>query len=221
MTRPRRASEAFLAGLPDPVLHRFQPLFSPLIEIVDLKAQVTLTERDAAIFTSANGVHAAPLGEGRTAYCVGAATTAAAQSRGWNATQSGTDANSLVAALTSLKPRQTLFHLSGLHTRGDIAARLGATGLKVQNIALYDQQLCDLTNEATQILLREKRVVVPLFSPRTAAQFVQVAPRTTSVHAIALSPAVSDALGPGEFAAVTIAARPDAQAMGNALAEVT
>lgn len=221
LTRPRPASEQFFAALPDTVRSRFTPIFSPLIKIIDLNPDIPMTPQDAAIFTSVNGVQMAPHGDNKTAFCIGAATTEAAKNRGWTAQQMGTDAQSLIATLTDSKPKQRLFHLSGQHTRGDVTAHLTKAGLDAHNIATYDQHLCDLTPLAMQTLAREKHVIVPLFSPRTAGQFAHTTPRTTSVHVIALSAAVADALGPIQLAGLTIAARPDAQSMGAALNEVT
>lgn len=218
LTRPQAASEAFLARLPAPLRARLAPVFSPLIRIEHLSPTLSMGPQDGAVFTSANGVNAGPDGLGRTAYCVGPATTAAAQARGWTAGQAGTDADSLVATLQSLHPTTRLFHLSGVHTRGDIAHRLAQAGLRISHVALYDQQLCPLTKAATQVIATAPRVIVPLFSPRTAAHFATSAPRLSSVHAIALSPAVAQELPRAALADLTIAARPDAQAMGDALA---
>ncbi len=220
MTRPRPASEAFLAQLPKATYDLFAPIISPLIDIVTLDAAPQIGTQDAAIFTSANGVQAAPPGQGRTAFCVGKATTKEAAAHGWTATQSGHDAESLVAALTTLKPHQRLFHLSGRHTRGNVAARLTDAGLNVTNLALYDQMLCDLSPEAIQALLNDARVIVPLFSPRTAHHFVRVAPKTASTHAVALSRAVAEALGDTPLAGLTIARHPDAKGMGVALGDL-
>lgn len=218
MTRPLGASQRFVAQLPPDVQARLVPVYSPLLRIAPLNAVVAMSSKDAAIFSSVNGVDAAPDGAGRKAYCIGKATTAAATLRGWEATQCGVDAQSLVATLLAAPPAQRLFHLSGRHTRGDIAGHLTQAGLTVERVVVYDQHLCDLTPEAIQAIDREKRVLVPLFSPRTAAQFVSVAPRTISIHIVALSQAVADATGGAAFAGMTIAQRPDATAMGIALA---
>jgi len=220
MTRPRSASQAFLDRLPAPVCARFRPIISPLIEIVSLDISVALSGDDGVIFSSANGVQAAPDGDGRAAFCVGSATTRVAQQRGWAARQSGTDADSLIATLIATRPARRLVHLSGLHTRGDIAARLSAAGLLAEHIALYDQRLCGLTPEAAKSISCAPMVVVPLFSPRTAAQFAHVAPRTSSVHAVAFSPAVAGALDGATLSGLTIATHPNAQAMGAALANL-
>ncbi|WP_415405360.1 hypothetical protein [Tateyamaria sp. SN3-11] len=79
MTRPLPASEAFLRDLPADLRDRFAPVFSPLIDIVPLNPPDPMASADAAIFSSANGVAAAPPGDGRIAYCVGPATTVAAR----------------------------------------------------------------------------------------------------------------------------------------------
>ncbi|MEP1962669.1 uroporphyrinogen-III synthase [Tateyamaria sp.] len=221
LTRPRLASEFFFASLPESLRVLFTPVFSPLIEIVNLDVTVQMALEDAAIFTSANGVLAAPNGQGRRAYCVGPATTKAAKSCGWSPEQAGTDAKSLLAALKDKRPMQRLFHLSGQHARGDVAAQLTQAGLNVERVVLYDQRLCDLTEMAINTLRREERIIVPLFSPRTAAQFVAVAPQTASVHVVALSRDVANALGTAQLASLAVAARPDAQAMSTALNELT
>lgn len=220
MTRTRRASDRFLAGLPCTVLSRFAPVFSPLIDIVPIDALINMSGGDAAIFTSLNGVNAGPDGKGRTAYCVGPATTQAAITKGWAAEHAGADAHTLVETLAAIKPTQPLFHLSGRHTRGNIVGRLRDIGLNIRNIALYEQKLCPLSAEAARLIRQEDHVIVPLFSPRTAAQFAAVAPRTSSVHVLAMSRAVSDALGPLPLLSLNIADHPDAQSMSAALAKL-
>ncbi|MFL4469407.1 uroporphyrinogen-III synthase [Tateyamaria armeniaca] len=220
MTRPQSASEAFVASLPDATRARFEPVFSPLVEIVPLPLTVTINAHDSAVFSSANGVRAAPDGQGRIAYCIGSATTKVAQDRGWDARQMGTDADGLVKNLRSVAPENNLLHLSGVHTRGDVAGRLAKAGLNIKNIAVYDQRLCPLTPEASQIIATAAQVVVPLFSPRTAAQFLKVTPNTASVHAVALSAAIAAVLPADALASLTIATHPDAQSMGAALSHV-
>ena len=218
LTRPRPASEAFWRNLPVEVRARFTPIFSPLIDITPLHPATGMPDDYNAIFTSANGLRHASPGQGRAAYCVGPATAQAAQAHGWAAEQCGVDADSLVTTLLRTRPGAPLVHLSGRHTRGRVAERLAAAGLNVQHIALYDQQICDLSGDARDAIAREKHVLVPLFSPRTAAQFAKTAPRATSVHIIALSAAVAEALGDAPMRPVQIAASPDARAMGAALA---
>lgn len=220
MTRPRAASETFVQSLSSNIVDAVLPIISPLIDIVALDATLGMAADDAAIFTSVNGVRLAGLGHGRSAYCVGESTTRAAMASGWAAIQSGWDAESLVAVLISLRPRQNLFHLSGRHTRGDVTARLTDVGINVRNVQVYDQRLCPLSVQARDALLSGKRVLVPLFSPRTASHFACIAPETRHVHAVALSQAVAEALGEIPLAGLTITDHPDAKGMSAALHEL-
>ncbi|MEL6809523.1 MAG: uroporphyrinogen-III synthase [Pseudomonadota bacterium] len=219
MTRPRAASDAFVAMLSETVRARLNPVFSPLIDIIPVQSDVDMGPQDSAIFSSRNGVMAGPKGAGRAAYCIGPATTKAALAKGWNARQVGHDADSLVEALQAMRPEGPIVHLSGMHTRGDITGRLAQTGLNIANIAVYDQILRPLSDEARQVILNASRVIVPLFSPRSATQFVQCAPTLHCVQAIALSTAVAREIPGDAVHSVIVTARPDAQAMGAALAE--
>lgn len=59
MTRPRAAAERFVAQLPSRTRSRVTVLYSPILEIHPLSAQVDTTGVQGVIFSSANGVNAA------------------------------------------------------------------------------------------------------------------------------------------------------------------
>jgi len=213
MTRPRAASNAFVARLNSSVLTSTQVVVAPLIEIVPKGPCPSLAGFGGVIFTSANGVAAAPLGAGLPAYCVGARTADAATQRGYTVKQIAQDANDLVARFDADKVRGPLIHLSGAHRRGEIAQRLTALGVSVSVHVLYDQPLQPLPDEAKDIFAGEVPVILPLFSPRTAAHLARqrvVAPRTT---VIALSDAVAQPLPTQCFASVEVAAYPTGKEM--------
>ncbi|WP_299147500.1 uroporphyrinogen-III synthase [uncultured Tateyamaria sp.] len=220
MTRPRAASEAFVARLSRDVANRITPIYSPLIDIVGIGADFEIARDHGVIFTSGNGVRHAPHGTGQVAYCVGRATTELAQSRGWTAQQAGGDAQSLIEQIIRIHPTQRLFHLSGTYTRGNVVDQLRSAGLKVERRAVYDQPLHPLSNDAHAIMQSAPFVCVPLFSPRTATQFAEHVIHPSSVHIIALSAAVAEPLRGLGIASVTNAARPDADAMRTAIASV-
>ncbi|WP_299619286.1 uroporphyrinogen-III synthase [uncultured Tateyamaria sp.] len=219
MTRPRGAAERFVASLPAVLRPKVVPVYAPLIAIKPLNVAIAF-EDEAAIFTSANGVHYGPDGAERVAYCVGAATTDAACSRGWIAERRGRNADDLVASLIADPPLSPLIHVSGVHKRGDIAERLTAHGIPTRSVAVYDQVAQDLTHEARALIQGGKPLILPLFSPRTAHQFASQVPQAGTVRAIALSEAVADALVQGSYGAVSVAATPDATAMCDAIARV-
>ena len=218
MTRPAAAGTRFVDSLSPDTRARITPIFSPLIKIEPTGAPVDMTGITGAIFTSANGVRFAPPGAGRPAYCVGAATTEAAAQQGWHASQRGDTAADLIDSLRDAPPDGTLLHLSGVHTRGAVAATLSAAGLQVRHIAVYDQTLCPLSPDARQALLHGTPVIVPLFSPRTAQHFAAQAPTLQHAHLVTLSAAVADCSAADTAATLTICAQPTGASMADAIA---
>ena len=225
MTRPRAASETFVADLPKDKRAQVAPLYSPLIAIQGLGVRPTISPNDAVIFTSRNAVAHGPDGQDRHAFCVGPATTIAAHKMGWVAQMRGETADALVEDMVQNPPHQSLIHLSGVHTRGDISARLNAQGVQATNVAVYEQIAQPLSTQAREIIEGEKPVLVPLFSPRTSAQFVAEVPLAAAVRVVALSYAVAQQLEAASYAGITVASAPNANAMrsaiGDALADLS
>ncbi|WP_415922466.1 uroporphyrinogen-III synthase [Tateyamaria sp. SN6-1] len=219
MTRPLAAAQRFVADLPDTISTLLHPIYSPLLRIVPTDQPAHVADDEAVIFTSANGVRFAPEGGGRRAFCVGAATAAAAQARGWHAVQAGETADTLVDTMRADMPPEPLVHLSGVHTRGDIVRRLRAAGARIRHIPVYDQVRCDLTEEAHRALAGEAPTLIPLFSPRTADQFFANDPVLRHAVVLALSPAVADAAPEPLRPSVIITVSPDAAAMSTALGD--
>lgn len=217
MTRPAEANARFVGDLPTSLRQRFQVIDTPLIRIVAVDPAPAIAPEDAVVFTSANGVRFAPPGQGRAAYCVGQRTTAAARLAGWQAIFAGETSDKLVASLSVERRLPHLWHLAGRHTRGRIAERLSAEGRDVTRVTLYDQVLQPLTDQARAVLIGEMPVIVPLFSPRTAAWFAEVCPPAARPHIIALSADVATPLADSTLSSLEIAARPDAAALVDCL----
>lgn len=172
---------------------------------------------EGAIFSSRNGVLHGPAGQGRPAYCVGDTTAEAARQNGWQVRAVAQDADALVAALKAQPPQMPLVHFSGQHRRGDIAERLAGRGAEVTVVPVYDQALLPLTREAQDLLTSGAAVILPLFSPRTAQQFVTEAQETRHVRAIAMSDAVAVPLRDRPFAALHVLEAPTGSMMKRAV----
>lgn len=214
LTRPKDAARRFAATLSPKTLAAVDVVISPLLRIEGTGVVPDLDGARGVIFTSAQGVTYAPDGTGQPAYCVGERTAEQATAGGWQVAMIGQDAEDLLRRMAKRPPPGPLLHLSGRHTRGDIAARLTALGISTVAVTLYDQVLQPLTRQAQNALMGQAHVIAPLFSPRSASHFAEQAVNLRQVQAIALSPAVAAALGQG-CAAVTIASAPTAREMGD------
>jgi uroporphyrinogen-III synthase len=213
LTRPQASAEAFVARLDPALVRGVEVCISPLMEIRPCRSGANLADYRGVIFTSANGVAFAGLGQGRRAYCVGAGTARAATDQGWHVMQVAQDADALVAAICDTGAQAPLLHLSGTHRRGNIAERLTQAGIKTETAALYDQVLLPLSDRAQALLKGEATVILPLFSPRTAGQFADQAAELRNVRAIAISPAVADTVRHLNLKQLLIAQAPTGDAM--------
>jgi uroporphyrinogen-III synthase len=173
LTRPDHSARAFAQTLDPAALTCVNLLIAPLMEITATGDSVSVRSEDAVIFTSQNGVRFAPDGQGRRAFCVGAKTAQTARARGWRGQHSGDTAQELIARLAKLRPAEALWHLGGAHTIGDIAQSLSSLGMTVRHVTLYQQDLLPLDTVARDALTG--RCIVPVFSPRSAAQLVHEA----------------------------------------------
>ncbi|MBW4706680.1 uroporphyrinogen-III synthase [Roseobacter sp. YSTF-M11] len=220
MTRPAGSNEQFIDGAPPELISRFRAVLSPLIEIVGSRVDLEIPVNDGVIFTSANGVSFGPSGAGRPAYCIGQATTRAASQAGWDSQCAGANADALIRFLIDRKPDRKLWHLSGVYSRGAVREKLCAAGLTVERRVVYDQQHVPMTQEARALLTGPDPVVVPLFSPRTAAHFVRACPRDARPYVVALSSAVAEPVSTLDVSSVDVAEQPTAEAMWHAIEKV-
>ena len=224
MTRPLGAAERFVAGLPDELRARLNPVYSPLIGIEAIAGEIDFADARGIIFTSSNGVAiAACLTRQRNlpCYCVGKATRDAARRAGWRAENTGRDAAGLISSLLRQAPAGPLLHLRGRQARGDVAARLTAQGLPVREQVIYDQPLRELNDLALRAMAMKSPVIVPLFSPRTARQFANLVTGQAPLFLAALSSAVAEPLKSLVYNRLVISSQPDAKGMAQAVAMLT
>lgn len=221
VTRPRAEAEAFAALLAEKFGTLVRPVVAPLMAVEYLAPSLPQGPFAGVIFTSAAGVAAAvrlgadlpPL-----AWCVGAKTAARAQSAGFHARSAEGDADALIAAILADPPRGKLLHLRGQDTRGAVAEWLNSAGIETVSAVIYRQAPQPLTPEARALLQGDGLVIVPLFSPRSAALFAAAAPDARAgLHLVAMSDAVAKAARDLPRRTLTRAARPDAGAMLDAV----
>lgn len=196
-------------------------VISPAMEIVPVPATVD-TVPAGLILTSENGAEAAGrlgLPPGLPAWCVGTRTAEVARAAGFAAINADGDAEVLLRAILSAPDAGPLLHLRGDHARGDIVPRLRAAGRAARDIVVYRQEDRPLSAEAKAVLAGPARVVLPLYSPRTATIIADQGPFSAPLHVIAISPAVARAaerLGPDQISQID---NPDGQSMLSAIVD--
>ena len=214
VTRPSAQSARFAADVKAAWGRPLHVLISPLLRIEPLP--VAKPKADALIFTSANGVKAAMalrLPRGLVAWCVGEKTAALAKEAGFAPKTGPGDADGLVHDLIRAHPTGRIAHIRGTHTRGDVVARLKAAGLDCFDVVAYDQLECPLTSEVVSALNGVNPVILPLFSPRTCTILKKQGPYAAPLCVVAMSEAVKNAIDPVDHWQVSVAVRPDTDAM--------
>lgn len=211
LTRPQDSSIRFAAQLRDALGAEPRVVISPVLEIVPTGLSLDLASYKALILTSANGVPAGR--KGMRCYTVGDATADAARQAGMLPVSAGRDAKALIRRILADGETGPLLHLRGAHTRGDVAKTLNAAGCSTDEAVVYSQDECSLTTSAIELLSADKPVIVPLFSPRSARIFASQAQGRGRIWAVALSPAVAEAVKDAGFELINVAAAPDAGSM--------
>ncbi|GGD21072.1 uroporphyrinogen-III synthase [Sinisalibacter lacisalsi] len=213
LTRPEAQSRAFSKPFEDVA----DLVIAPVMDIVGTGALPALTEYRGVILTSANALRFVPRLQGVPAWCVGARTAEAARAHGADIMRVADDAESLLTGFDGAGP---LLHIRGEHARGNVAERLTSSGIETHEVVIYRQEERKLTDRARALIQGEDEVILPLFSPRSAAlvgsQVVRVGP---GLVVIAMSPAVAEAWHEATGAeAVEVCARPTSEEMRNRVA---
>ena len=214
ITRPEPQASDFAAELPE----GWQPVISPLLEIVPTGEVPDLAGIGGVIFTSVNGVKAAQdhvQGSSIPAWCVGERTAEAARQLGLEVIVADGDAAALRQLIAMRRPDVRLLHIRGKHSAGNLAHTLRGDGFEVDEAILYDQKACHLTVAAKAGLMDREIAAVALFSPRTARIFAAETQGIdlNGVRLLCLSRNVAEALGNRPDTSVVIAKNPDRTAM--------
>ncbi len=216
LTRPDPSATQFAALLCDRITENVPVVSSPLLEIVYQGQLPNLSPFEGMIFTSRHGVaafvqHAKPFAG--VCYAVGDATAMAAQRAGLRVLSAGGDAQALIGRILADGHTGPMLHVRGKHSQGDIALHLSQAGCPTQEAIVYAQQEQSLTPEAKTVLNREKPVVLPLFSPRTARIFYKQHQQGAPLFIAAMSENVAKIARQFPHQQIAIARQPDKNAM--------
>ena len=222
LTRPRAQAEAFALRLTARFGDRISPVVAPLMAPEFLSPSLPEGSFDAVVFTSAQAVEGAvrlraPLPE--MAWCVGRATAAAATAAGYRALSADGDAQALVTAILADPPDGRILYIRGVDTSADIASILNSNDIPTLSLQVYLQRPLPLADESRRLLQQDGPVILPLFSPRSARLFLDAMPprHRAALRIAAISAAVADSARDIPHSHLCIAARPDAEAMLDAV----
>lgn len=214
LTRPQEAARRLLADLTEALGAPPRALIAPLMEIVPLPVADPAPGGDVVLSSPAAAARAADLGFAGVAWCVGESTAQAARALGFEAHASAGDAAHMIPDIIAAAPPRPLTHIRGTHSRGDVAARLTEAGLPCRALIAYDQRALPLSAPALRALRGEERLVIPLFSPRSAALFAKAAEGASApMDFIAISAAAAEPLSGVLPGPVIVAQRPDIRDM--------
>ncbi len=166
VTRPREDAERFVEALRSKA-GPFRALICPAFETVGVDHE--LPDFDQAIFTSQAGANFAPLGLGRKAYCVGRATARAAQAMGYEPVDANGNADTLVDLILKQKPTESLLHIRGEVSHGNVIARLQSVGFDCAEVIVYRKATTLPNTEVYSVLQQSRPCIVPLFSAETGS----------------------------------------------------
>lgn len=222
LTRPQAQAEAFAAECAARLGPGVEIVVSPILEIRYLDVDVDLDSYAGVVATSAHGIEAlarrADLA-GRVAWCIGDRTASVAEGYGMRAVSAGGNAADLVALLLRDAVAGTLLYSSGVEVRVDMEKALGPAGPRLRRLVCYEQRPAELSGQARSLLRGARRVVLPVFSPRSAALLGAAAREATApLQLVALSDSVADAWTGPQLAGLTVAAGPTSAAVLDTIA---
>ncbi len=226
LTRPAPQAEAFARLLHQQFGAELSILSSPLLRIHPLAPTIDLGDVARLIVTSPHAVHAAaPLIQSRAVplACVGSKTTRAAEVAGFKVAETAPDAAHLLARLIAQGPAVgPCLYLRGQTVARPIVRHLTEAGIAARDLVVYRQIPQSLTTAARRVLDAGDRVILPLFSPRTAEIFNAETGSLTlaSTSAVCLSPRIAAALEAARFQRVFVAAQPNAAALQQKIAAI-
>lgn len=232
VTRPQPVADEFAEKLRR---EGFNAYIAPLMEYVDTKGSIgDLSAYQACVFTSVQAVQVfCRKTEDRhlPALVVGDATARAAKQAGFTAVYSAAgDASDVIALIADKKKELSLkkvIHPCSDDTPDDVAKAVSKLGVKMVLKVVYKASLIsEFPEDVGQVLRRNGIDTVTLFSARTAANFVQLLCRkewhgvSAGLNVVCISKRVAAELRPLPWRGVSVAARPNTEAMLEALKNI-
>ena len=218
LTRPRAGSERFAAQFRARMGEDWPVVIAPLLEIMPTGAKLPAAK--ALIFTSEQAVK--PLADsaltGKPAFCVGSRTAAVVRKAGFPVLATAPDAEQLLDVILTAPDPGPILHARGNESAFPLAERLSATGRQVSEAIVYAQVPQPPSAEMLALFAAPGPVLVPIFSPNSGKLLAAAAQGARAeLRLVAISEKAARACAALPATTLQIAARPDAEALLDAL----
>ena len=216
LTRPLGGNERFCLKIKH-LLYSCEILDNPIQKIDFLPSLSKVNKNSVLIFTSANGLRAAKKHNliNKKCFVVGANTKKIAVSFGYDVLGVSKDQENLLKLIKSKKPTESMVHIRGKHTVGNLCDALKRNQFSCLDIIGYNQEPLKIKKQNLQKIHSGRPVVLPIFSSRSA-ELLQSNLDLTGFNVIAISEAVAKIVTGVELGELVISKKPDLNSMQEA-----
>ena len=216
LTRPLDGNERFCLKIKH-LLDSCEILDNPIQKIDFLPSLSKVNKNSVLIFTSANGLRAAKKHNliNNKCFVVGANTKKIAVSLGYDVLGFSKDQENLLKLIKSKKPTESMVHIRGKHTIGNLCDALQRSQLSCSDIIGYNQEPLKIKKQNLQKIHSGRPVILPIFSSMSA-ELLQSNLDLTGFNGIAISEAVAKIVTGVELRELVISKKPDLNSMQEA-----
>ena len=216
LTRPLGGNERFCLKIKH-LLYSCEILDNPIQKIDFLPSLSKVNKNSVLIFTSANGLRAAKKHNliNKKCFVVGANTKKIAVSFGYDVLGFSKDQENLLKLIKSKKPTESMVHIRGKHTVGNLCDALKRNQFNCLDIIGYNQEPLKIKKQNLQKIHSGRPVILPIFSSRSA-ELLQSNIDLTGFNVIAISEAVAKIVTGVELGELVISKKPDLNSMQEA-----
>ena len=170
LTRPLDGNERFCLKIKH-LLYKCEILDSPIQKIEFLPGLSKVNKNAVLIFTSLNGLRAAEKHNltNNRCFVVGKNTKKIAVSFGYEVLGFSKDQENLLKLIKSKKPTESMVHIRGKHTVGNLCDALKRNQFSCLDIIGYNQEPLKIKKQNLQKIHSGRPVILPIFSSRSAA----------------------------------------------------
>ena len=216
LTRPLDGNARFCLKIKH-LLYKCEILDSPIQKIEFLPSLSKVNKNAVLIFTSVNGLRAAEKHNltNNRCFVVGKNTKKIAVSFGYEVLGFSKDQENLLKLIKSKKPTESMVHIRGKHTVGNLCDALKRNQFSCLDIIGYNQEPLKIKKQNLQKIHSGRPVILPIFSSRSA-ELLQSNLDLTGFNVIAISEAVAKIITGVELGELVISKKPDLNSMQEA-----